>query len=51
MVHVARMGERRSAYRVLVTDLRERNHLESLGIDGRVILKWILDRLGGRGLD
>jgi hypothetical protein len=31
--HVARMGERRGAYRVLVS-LRERNHLEDQGVEG-----------------
>jgi hypothetical protein len=36
--HVARMGERRFAYRV---NLREREHLENPGVDGRIILKWI----------
>jgi len=35
--HVAGMGERRSVYRVLVGNLRERDHLEDTGIDGRII--------------
>ena len=39
--HVARMGERGGVYRVLVGEgnLRERDHLEDPGIDGRVILR------------
>ena len=40
--HVAQMGDMSGAYRVLEGDLRDRNHLEDLGIDGRIILKWIL---------
>jgi len=32
-VHVARMGERRGANRVLVGNLRERDHLEDLGVE------------------
>jgi len=28
----------------------ERGHLEDPGAGGRIILKWILERLGGRGL-
>jgi len=39
--HVARMG---SAYRVLVGNLMERGHLEDLGVNGRIILKWILNK-------
>jgi hypothetical protein len=32
-------GERKSAYRVLVGNLREEDHLEDLGADGRILLK------------
>ena len=37
--HVARMGDRRSAYVVLVEKLRERDRLEDPVVDGRIILK------------
>jgi hypothetical protein len=36
--HVACVGERRGAYRVLVGHLRETDHLEDLVVDGRIIL-------------
>jgi len=43
MWHVWRGG----AYRVLVGNkLRERDYLEDLGADGRIILKWILRKYG-----
>ena len=35
------MGERRGAYRVLVGKPEGKNHLEDLGIDGSIILRWI----------
>lgn len=31
--------------------LKERYNLEVLGADGSIILKWVLSRMGGRGLD
>jgi len=36
--HAARVVERRGPHRVLVGKLRERDHLEDPGIDGRTIL-------------
>jgi len=33
--HVARKGERRGVY-------RERDHLADPGVDGRIILRWII---------
>jgi hypothetical protein len=35
------MGERRGVYRVLMGDLRERDHLEDQGVEERIILGWI----------
>jgi len=39
-------GQERS-YRILVGDLRERDHLEDLGVDGKIILKWSFKRRDG----
>ena len=39
--HVARMGERRGVYRVLVGKSEGKNHLEDPGVDGRIILRLI----------
>jgi len=35
------MGARRGVHRVLVGNLRERDHLGDPGVDGRIILRWI----------
>jgi len=39
--HVARMGERRGVYRVLVGKPEGKNHLGDPCVDGRIILRWI----------
>jgi hypothetical protein len=38
------MGERKGEYRVLVGNLRERDHLGDPGVDGRITLRWIFGK-------
>ena len=42
--HVARMGEGRGVYRVLVGNPRGRDHWGDPGVDGRIILGWTFRR-------
>jgi hypothetical protein len=44
------MGARRGAYSVLVGKAEGRDHWEGLGVDGRIILKWICRNWDG-GID
>jgi hypothetical protein len=41
---VAGMGDRRSAYRVCWGDLMEKERLEELRVDGRILLKWVFKK-------
>jgi len=50
--HVARKGEGRGVYRVLVGKGDGRNHLEDPGADGKIILRLIFrSGISGHGLD
>jgi hypothetical protein len=42
--HVAHTGEI-NAYKILVQKLKGRDHLEDLGIGGKIILEWILGKV------
>jgi hypothetical protein len=42
--HVALMGQRRGVYRVLVGNLRKRDHLQAPGVDARIILRSIFSK-------
>jgi len=49
--HVARIGERRGVYRVLVGKPEGKNHLEDTGVNGRIILRCILRNCDVGGVD
>jgi hypothetical protein len=41
-IHVTCMDEMSNAYKILFGNLKERDHSEELGIDGKIILDWII---------
>jgi hypothetical protein len=45
--HVARMGQGRNVYRVLVGKSEGKDHLKDQGVDGRTGSEWTLGRLFG----
>ena len=50
--NLARIGDRRGAYRVLVGKRWGKRLLGKRGADGKIILKWIYGKVGkGHGLD
>jgi hypothetical protein len=37
------VGEIKNAYKIVVGNLKRRDHLWGLGVDGMIILKWLLN--------
>ena len=50
-LRVACMGEKRNAYRVLVGELKERDHLEDLALRERYNIKMDLEGIEWDGVD
>jgi hypothetical protein len=42
--HIARMGEMRNPYRILVEKSAGKDHSEDLSVEGRTISEWILEK-------
>jgi hypothetical protein len=49
--HMALMREEIKVYKVLVGKLKERDHSEDRGVDGRMESEWILGSLVGGGVE
>jgi hypothetical protein len=46
--YVAHMGDMRNTYNFRLEYLYARDHLEDLGINGKITLQYILNRQGGK---
>jgi len=43
--------EKRNFYEVLVENLKKRDRLKELGVDGWLLLKWVFKEIGWNGVD
>jgi hypothetical protein len=46
--HVARVGEMKNAYKILVGKSEGKERSETIDVDGRIMLEWILGKWSGR---
>jgi len=49
--HVARIGEMRNSYSILVRKSEAKRHSGELAVDWRIILEWILGKIGWEVVD
>jgi hypothetical protein len=49
--HIAHVGEKKNAYRILMGRQKEKDHWEDQGIGGWTILKWNLREIGWNDMD
>jgi hypothetical protein len=42
------MGEIKNAYNIWLENLKRREYLENLAVDGKIILEWLLGRWVGK---
>jgi len=47
--YVAGMEDLKNVAKFCFEDLKGRDHLKDLGVVGKIILEWVLGKLGGKG--
>jgi len=44
--HVDRVGQKRKSFKFISSNLKRRGHVRDRGVDGIIILKWIIKKWG-----
>jgi hypothetical protein len=48
VLHEACMGEKRNTHKILAAKYERIDYVKDLGVNGKIILKWILGKQGGK---